>query len=93
MNEGGCKLKIDDENMITKPNWWEPEVLFEVFSSLVIPGFEDSHQFEVHNLIIDLENIAKYTNVKLINSSEVAGSQIIARILKFKGNLNSEIDS
>ena len=76
-----------------KPDWCESEVLFEVFSSLAIPGFKDSHQFKVHDLIVDLENIAQYTNVKLINSSEVAGSQIIARILKFKGNLNSEIDS
>lgn len=92
VNDGGCKIHSDNEDMIKKPDWWYPTILYDVFESLSIDGFEESHPHEVSQLIVDLENLAKHTNIKTVNSSEVAGSQIIARLLKFKGNINLEIE-
>lgn len=92
VNDGGCKIHSDNEDMIKKPDWWCPTILYDVFESLSIDGFEESHRHEVSQLIVDLENHAKHTNIKTVNSSEVAGSQIIARLLKFKGNINLEIE-
>lgn len=90
INEGGCKLQEDEESMIDRPPWWNSYNIFEILKSVCIPGFENTHLDELERLIPYIKEIAQITNVKTINSSEVAGSQITARLLKFKSNLNDE---
>ena len=76
--------------MIDRPPWWNSYNIFEILKSVCIPRFKNTHLDELERLIPYIKEIAQITNVKTINSSEVAGSQIIARLLKFKSNLNDE---
>lgn len=88
VNDGGIKLAPDHEGMISRPSWWNPYDLFEIFKSICIPGFETSHAKELLILMDGLRHISEKTKIKTINSSEVSGSQIIARLLKFKLDSN-----
>lgn len=90
VNDGGFKLHDDDENMAQKPDWWDPFMLYDLFMSFSVSGFEEAHPHERDTLIAELKKLANDTKIKIVNSSEVAGSQIIARLLKFKGNITPE---
>ena len=92
INAGGCKIKKDDDSMIDTPKWWNSYNIFQILKSLCIPGFESSHLDELEVLINEIKVIATRTSIKTVNSSEIAGSLIIARLFKFKCNNNNEDD-
>ena len=86
INQGGCKLNQNKENLIEKPEWWNAHDINYLLMSLCIPGFEESQTEHLNKFIKDLKFFAEKTAIKTVNSSEVSGSQILARLIKFKSN-------
>lgn len=84
INQGGCKLDKNDKDLIQKPDWWNPQDVKDILMSLCIPGFENTRIDEVKRLVDDLKFLSSKTSVKTVDSSDVSGSQIIARLLKFQ---------
>lgn len=78
--------------MIDTPKWWNSYNIFQILKSLCIPGFESSHLDELEVLITEIKVIATRTSIKTVNSIEIGGSLIIARLFKFKCNNNNEDD-
>ena len=82
INAGGCKTNNTYES-IDLPEDWRVEWIMQMFLGSCDPDFTSHFEQERSAFLEQLNFIAHYTKTKYINNSEVANSQILARLIAF----------
>ena len=83
VNAGGCKLGSSPGN-VKKPEEWRLEDILTMMYGCCFDEWLEAYTPFLCDFIDKLEELASVTRVKRVNSSEVANSQILSRLLAFK---------